>query len=198
MDTDFISSQFSLNSLGHHVLDITQGHIYMWLTDADEGFSRTVSRDHLSIAPLCGSVAQLCPTLFNPMDCSTPGLPVLHYHPEPAQTHVHWISGTIQPFHPLSSPSPPALNLSQHQGLFPMSRLLTSGGQSIGASASASVFPMNIQDWFPLAWTGLISFLSKGLSRVFSSTTARNHQFFGFRPFLWSNSHIRTWLLEKS
>ena len=72
MDTDFISLQFSLNSLGHYVLDITQGHIYMWITDADAGFSRTVSRDHLSIVPLCGSVAQSCPTLFNPMDCSTP------------------------------------------------------------------------------------------------------------------------------
>ena len=197
MDTDFISPQFSLNSLGHHVLDITQGHIYMWITDADAGFSRTVSRNHLSIVPLCSSVAQSCPTLFNPMDCSTPGFPVLHCHPEHAQTHVHWISGAIQSSHPLSSPSPPALNLSQHQRLFPMSRLFISGGQSIGALASASVFTMNIQDWFPLGWTGLISLLSKGLSRVFSNTTAWNNQFFGFWPSLWSNSHIRTWLLEK-
>ena len=64
------------------------------------------------------SVAQSCPTLCDPMDCSTPGLPVHHLLPESTQTHVHWVSDAIQPSHPLSSPSPPALNLSQHQGLF--------------------------------------------------------------------------------
>ena len=69
--------------------------------------------------------------------------------------------------------------------------------QSIGASASASVFPMSIQDWFPLEWTGLISLQSKGLSRVFFNTTVQKHQFFSLRPSLWSNSHIHTWLLEK-
>ena len=66
----------------------------------------------------CCSVAQLCLTLCDPMDCSMPGFTVLHYFPEFAQTHVHWISDAIQPSHPLSSPSPPAFNLSQHQGLF--------------------------------------------------------------------------------
>ena len=81
-------------------------------------------------------------------------------------------------------------------GSFPMSQF-SSGGQSIGASASASVLPMNSQDWFPLEWTGWISLLSKGLSRVFTNTTVRKHQFFGTQPSLWSNSHIRTWLLEK-
>ena len=81
-------------------------------------------------------------------------------------------------------------------GSFPMSRLFISGGQSIGASASASVLPMNIQDWFPLGMTGLISLKSKGLSRVFSSTKIQKHQFFGTQPSLWSNSHIHTWLLE--
>ena len=65
----------------------------------------------------CRSVAQSCPTLCDPMDCSTPGFPVLHCLPELAQTHVHWAGDTIQPSHPLSSPSPPAFNLSQHQGL---------------------------------------------------------------------------------
>ena len=64
------------------------------------------------------SVTQSCPTLCDPMNCSTPGLPVHHQHSEPTQTHVHWVSDAIQPSHPLSSPSPPALNLSQHQGLF--------------------------------------------------------------------------------
>ena len=82
-------------------------------------------------------------------------------------------------------------------GSFPMSQFFTSGGQSIGVSASASVLPMNIQDWFPLGWTGWISLLSKGLSRVFSNTTIQKHQFFGVQPSLWSKSHIHTWLLEK-
>ena len=78
-----------------------------------------------------------------------------------------------------------------------MSWLFTSGGQSIGVSASASVLTVNIQDWFPLGWTGLISLQSEGLSRVFSNTTVRKHQFFSAQPFLLSNSHICTWLLEK-
>ena len=90
----------------------------------------------------------------------TPGFPVLHHLPEFAQTHVHWVNDAIQPSHLLSSPSPPAFSLSQHQGLF------ASGGQSTGDSASASVLPMNIQSWFPLGLTGLVSLLSKGLSRV--------------------------------
>ena len=94
--------------------------------------------------------------------------------------------------------SSPALNLSfLASGSFPMSRLFTSGGQSIGASASASVLPMNTQGWFPFGLTGLISLLSKGLSRIFSSTTVWKHQFFSAQPSLWSNSHIHTWLLEK-
>ena len=85
---------------------------------------------------------------------------------------------------------------------FPASRssnesALSSGGQSIGASASASVLSMNIQSWFPLGLTGLMSLHPKGLSRVFSSTTIWKHQFFGAQSSLWSNSHIHTWLLEK-
>ena len=82
-------------------------------------------------------------------------------------------------------------------GSFPMSQFVTSGGQSIRASASASVLPMNIQGWFSLGLIGLISLQSKGLSRVFSSTTAQKHQFFSTQPFLWSSSHIRMWLLGK-
>ena len=81
-------------------------------------------------------------------------------------------------------------------GSFPMSQLFASGGQSIGASALASVLPMNIQGWFPLELTGLISLQSKGLSRVFSSTTIQKHQFFSIQPSLWFNFHICTWLLE--
>jgi len=81
-------------------------------------------------------------------------------------------------------------------GSFQMSRHFAPGGQSIEASASASVLPMNIQSWFPLGLTGLISLLSKRLSRVFSSTTVWKHQFFSAQRSLWSNSHIHTWLLE--
>ena len=100
----------------------------------------------------CCSVAKSCPTLCDPMACSTPGFPVLHYLPEFAQTHVHWVSDAIQPSRlvPFSSCSQsfPA------SGSFPMSQFFASGGQSIGVSASASVLPMNIQDWFPLGLTG--------------------------------------------
>ena len=107
----------------------------------------------------CCSVAQLYPTLCDPMDCSTPGFPVLHHLPEFAQTQVHWVDYAIQPSHSLSPPYPPALSLSQHQSLFPMSWVFTSGGQSIGASASALVLPMNIQGWFALGLTGLIGLI---------------------------------------
>ena len=82
-------------------------------------------------------------------------------------------------------------------GTIQMSQLFATGGQSIGVSASTSVLPNNIQDWFPLGWTGWISLQSKGLSRVFSNTTVQKHQFFGALISLWSNSHIHTWLLEK-
>ena len=81
-------------------------------------------------------------------------------------------------------------------GSFPMSQFFASGDQSIRVSASASVLPMNIEGWFPLGLTGLISLLSKGLSRAFSNSTVQKHQFFGTQTSLWSNSHIRTWLLE--
>ena len=114
--------------------------------------------------------------LSDPLDCSTQGFPVLHYFPEFAQTHVHWVGGTIQPSYPLLSPSPTAFSLSQHQGLFPVTQFFPSGGQSIGASAS--VLPMNTQGWFSLWLTGLISLLFKGLSRVFSNTAVQKHQFF--------------------
>ena len=120
------------------------------------------------------TVAQSCPTLCNPMNHSTPGLPVHHQLPEFTQTHIHWVNDAIQLFHPLLSPSPPTFNLSQHQGQF-----FASGGQSIGVSVSTSVLPMNTQDCSPLGWTDWISLQSKGLSRVFSNTTVQKHQFFG-------------------
>ena len=129
------------------------------------------------------SVAQSCPTLCNPMNSSMPGLTVHHQHPESTQTHVHWVGDTIQPSHPLSSPSPPALNLFQHQGLFQWVSS-SSGGQSIGVSALTSVLPVNTQYWSPLGWIGWISLQSKGLSRVFSNTTIQKHQFFSTQPSL--------------
>ena len=115
----------------------------------------------------CCSFAKSCPTLCSPTNCSMPGFPVLHYFPEFAQTLIHWVSDVIQSSHPLSLPFPLTLNLSQHQGLF-----LPSGGQSIGTSASASVFPMNIQGWFPLGLTGLISLQFRGLSRVLKNISS--------------------------
>ena len=101
--------------------------------------------------------------------------------------------------HPTISLSVTLFSFCHHSfpasGSFPMSQLFTSGGWNIRASASASVLPMNIQEWVPLSLTGLISLLSKGLSRVFSSTTVQKHQFFGALPSLLSSSHIHTWLL---
>ena len=142
----------------------------------------------------CCSVTQSCLTLCDPVDCSTHGLLALQL-PEFAKTDVHWIDDAIHPSHPLprlSCPtSSPALNLSQHQGFFPVSQLFASSGQSIGTSASESVLPINIQGWFPLGLTGLISLQCKGLSSVFSSTTVQKNQFFSAYP-LWSDSHICT------
>ena len=141
------------------------------------------------------SVAQSCPTLRDPMDCSTSGLPFHHQLPEFIQTHVHWVSDDIQPSHPLSSPSPPIFNLSQHQCLF---KWVSSSHQVAKLlEFLLSVLPRNTQDWSPLGWTGWISLQSKGLSRVFSNTTVQKHQFFGTQLSSQSNSPIHTWLLKK-
>ena len=103
------------------------------------------------------SVAQSCLTLCDPMNCSTPGLPVHHQLPECTQIHIHSVSDAIQPSHPLVIPfssCPQSLSASKP---FPVSQLFAWGGQSIGVSASVSVLLMNTQDWFPLRWTGWIS-----------------------------------------
>ena len=124
------------------------------------------------------SLVQSYLTLCDPMDCSTPGLPVHHQLPEFTQTHVHRvgdghpaISSSVIPF----SSCPQSLPAS---GSFPMSQLFAWGGQSTGVSALASVLPKNTQGWSPLEWTGWISLQSKGLSGVFSNTTVQKHQFF--------------------
>ena len=123
------------------------------------------------------SVTQLCLTLCNPMDCSTPGLPVHQQLPVFTQIHVHWVGD-----HPtISSSVIPFFHCLQSfpaSGSFSMSQLFISCGQSIGVSALASVLPKNFQDWFPLGLTSLISLQSKELSRVFSNTTVQKHQFF--------------------
>ena len=138
------------------------------------------------------SVVQLYPTLCDPMDCSMPGLPVYHQHPEPTQTHVHCVGEAI---HHLILCHPLLLLPS----IFPSIRVFSK--ESLlhirWPKYSASVLPMNIQDWFPLGWTGWISLQSKELSRVFSNTTVQKHQVFGAQVSLQSNSHIHTWLLEK-
>ena len=136
---------------------------------------------HIFISCCCYSIAKSYPPLCNPKDCSMPGFSVLRYLLEFAQSHVHWVDDAIPPSFPITlfSSCPQSFPAS---GSFPVSQLFTSGGQSIGASGSASVLPMNIQGWFPLGWTGLTSLLSKGLLRVFSSTTTWKHQFFGAQP----------------
>ena len=143
------------------------------------------------------SVSQLCLTLCDPMNHSTPGLPVHHQLPEFTQTHPssQWcpptISSSVVPF----SSCPQSFPAS---GSFPMSQFFASGVQSIGVSASTSVLPMNTQDWSPLGWTGWISLQSKGLSRVSSNTTVQKHQFFGTQLSSQSDSHIHTSPLDKS
>ena len=138
--------------------------------------------------------------LWDPMNCSTPVSSVLRFLLEFAKIRVRWVSDAIQSSHPLSPPSLFSFNLSLHQGLFQWVSS-SHNGQRIGVSASAPMklqLPMNIQSWFPLGLTGLISLQSKALSRVFSSTIVQKQQFFSTQPSLWSNSHIHTWLLEKS
>ena len=122
--------------------------------------------------------------------CPSP-TPTAHTNPCPLSQWCHpAISSSVNPFSSCPQ-SFPAL------GSFPMSQLFAWGGQSIGVSASTSVLPMSTQGWPPLGWTGWISLQSKGLSRVFSSTTVQKHQFFGAQLSSLSNSHIYTWLLEK-
>ena len=152
--------------------------IRMWLSSVQ--FSRSVVFDSLQphepqharppcLSPTPGAYSNSCPLSW-------------------------WCNPTISSFVvPFSS----CLQYFPALGSFPMSQFFASGDQSTGVSASASVLPMNIQDWFPLGWTGWISLQPKGLSRVFSDTTVQKHQFFSAQPSLWSNSHIHTWPLEK-
>ena len=147
---------------------------------------------------LFSSVARSCPTLCDPMDCMQHArLPCPSPTPEACSSScpLCWwyhptFSSSVVPF---SS----CLQTFPASGSFPKSQFFTSGGQNIRVSASASVFSMNIQDLFPLGWTGWISLQSKGLSRAFSNTTVQKHQFFDAQLSLWSSSHIYKWLLGK-
>ena len=144
----------------------------------------------------CCSVAKWCLTLCDPMDCSTPDFALFHYLLEFAQIHVHWVCDAIQSSHPLSSPSPPAFNLFQHQGLL----------QRVSSSHQvAKVLELQLQhqsfQWvfridFLQDWLACSPLLSRGLSRVFSSATFWKHQFLSAQPSLWSNSRVHTWPLE--
>ena len=150
---------------------------------------------HASLLSLLFSHSVMSDSLWL-MDCSTPGLPVHQQLLEFTQIHGHSVGDAIQPSHPLSSPSPPSFNLSQHQGLFKYFILCIRWPKYWSFSFSI-ILPMNIQDWSPLGWTGLISLQSKGFSRALSNTTVQKHQFFGVQLSLHSNSHIHTWLLEQ-
>ena len=142
------------------------------------------------------SLAQLCPTLCDPMNRSTPGLPVHHQLPEFSQTHVHRVSDAIQPSHLcrpllLLLPIPPSIRVFSNEST------LRIRWPSTAVSALVSFLPKNTQDWSPLEWTGWISLQSKGLSRVFSNTTVQKHQVFSAQLSSQSNTHIHTWPLEK-
>ena len=126
-----------------------------------------------------------------------PGASVLHYLPEFAQTQVHWVM-MLSNHLMLHDSLLLLLSVFTSIRVFPMSWPFASGGQSIGALVSASVLSMNIQGWFALELMGLISLLSKGLSRICGAGENWKHQFFGIQPSLLSNSHICTWLLKKN
>ena len=152
IDTVFLWC-FLYNMLVH--MDLRSFHLVSWC---------------ISVQFSCSVMSKL----FDPRDCSTPGFPVHHQLLELTQTHIHQVGDTIQPSHPLSSPSP-TFNLSQHQGLFQW----VSSSHPVAKGLEFQLQHMNTQDWSPLGWTGWISLQSKGLSRVFSNTTVQKHQFFG-------------------
>ena len=138
-------------------------------------------------------VTQSCPTLCDPMNHSTPGLPVHHQLLEFTQTHVHRVRDAIQPSHPGSSPSPPAPNPSQHHSLFQWVISSHELAKVLEFQLLVLFLPKKSQGWSPSEWTGWISLQSKGLSRLFSNTTVQKHPFFSTQLSSQSNSHIHTW-----
>ena len=173
-------------------VETTQISISGWMNKQNMGYPDT----EIFLKWYCCSVAKLCPTLWDLMDCMQhtrlpcPSLfPGVCSNSRPLSQWCYPISSSVVPF----SSCPQSCLAS---GSFPMSWLFALSGQSIGASASASVLPMNIPGWFPLGLTSLISLQSKGLSRVFSSNTVWKHQLFGAQPSLRANSRFHTWLVE--
>ena len=136
----------------------------------------------------------VCPTLCNPMDCSTSSFPGLYSLPELALAHAHWVDDVVQPPHP--GPLFLFSSILTSIRVFSMRWLFSSGGQS--TRASASFLLIKSQGWFPLGLTCLMSLLSKELSRVFISSKDWKHQTLSTQPSLWSKSNILTWLLEKN
>ena len=189
-------AEFSLLWLSNIPLcECTHTHIHTRLTLKQHGFNCTspLTCRFFSISTwsttwskvgwtweVFSSVTQSCPTLWDRMNCSMPGLPFHHQLLEFTQTHVHWVGNAIQPSHPLSSPSPPALNFSQHQGLFKWVSSLHQVAKVLQFQFQLQhqLFQWIFRTGFLLGLTSLI-FQSKGLSRVFSNTTVQKHQFFG-------------------
>ena len=147
------------------------------------------------LASICSdqnrSVAQSCPTHCDPMNCSTPGLPVHHQLPEFTETHVHRVSDAIQPSHPLLSPSPPA-PIPPSIRVFTNESTLRMGWPKYWSFRFSISPSKEIPGLISLEWSGWISLQSRGLSRVFSNTTVQKHQFFSAQPSSQSNSHIHT------
>ena len=181
--TSIDPNQINWNSLWQKVFRVSQHEMYNF----PSGYPKTtfLCCHFLSLLWLC-----------NPWTpCSTTGFPILHYLLELLKlVSIDLVMPTTTSFSVAPFSLCPQSFLAA--GAFPISWLFASSGQTIGISASASVLPLNIQGWFPLGLTGLISLLSKELSRIFSNII-RKHQFFGTQLSLWSNSHIHTWLLEK-
>ena len=173
----FMYYRFFLESFKNYICLVICIHFKIYCDKVFSSIPLLLLYFFIILLPCCSVLSQVW--LCDPMNCSTPGFPLLHYLPQfLSQIHVHWISNAICPSHPPPHTSPFAFNFPRIR-VFPMSWLIPSDGQIIGASALTLVPPMNIQGWFPLGLTGLISWLSKGLSRVFSNTTVQKHQFFG-------------------
>ena len=144
----------------------------------------------MSISSICWAATKSLPTRLFVFPWTAACEVSLYHLPEFARNHVHWVSDTILPSHPLPPPSSLfAFKLSQYQDFFQWVSSSNQVAKSIGSSASESVLSMNIQGWFPLGLMDLTSLLSEGLLVVFSNTTVQKHQFFSVQSSLWSNSH---------
>ena len=199
----FMYYRFFLESLKNYICLVICIHFKIYCDKVFSSIPLLLLYFFIILLPCCSVLSQVW--LCDPMNCSTPGFPLLHYLPQFHEEFSHNFSLKFMSIESVMLSVHLILHhtllhlpsISPGSGSFPMSWLIPSDGQIIGASALTLVPPMNIQGWFPLGLTGLISWLSKGLSRVFSSTIVQKHQFCGAQLSLWSNSHIHRWLLEK-